>query len=358
MNTEILILKAYHGDCILIKTFDNSGNEFNILIDSGPKNTFDFSLRTELRKIKIIHLVILTHIDSDHIGGLINFVKNSLFDDIEIQRYWINCRNLIDAAYTTSNISHGEAKNLEELLIEKGEPLIKFENYITTGMKIEPTSGVNFTILSPTIDIINTLNINWKDLNDEHKKMLKPINITGTALSQISKGSLKDLSEEEFTPQKTIERDICNSSSIALLIEGKDFSFLTLGDSRPELVEAELKRLSYNDNNNKLKVDYVKISHHGSKNNTSNDLLDLIECNNFIISTNGGELKSKHPDRETLARILYHSKRNLDEKITIFFNYSLPIIEAKCGKLFTDEELKEGNWTFIDNTNKLPLNDA
>ena len=36
-----------------------------------------------------------------------------------------------------------------------------------------------------------------------------------------------------------------------------------------------------------LKIDYVKVSHHGSKANTNDELLSLLDCNNFIISANG-----------------------------------------------------------------------
>lgn len=354
MKTEILILKAYHGDCILIKTFDAKNSPFNILIDGGTATTFDFSLRAELQKLTTIDLLILTHIDSDHIGGIIKFLKNSIFDKIEVKKYWINCRNLIAAGSSSDNISYGEAKNLEELLIDKKENRSKFDQVITTQSSVNVFNGLTFTVLSPTPEIIEKINVDWKDLSEEYQKKLKNVPITGAIFSQVSKGTLVDLSNQAFTPQKTIENDIFNSSSIALLIEGQDFSFLSLADSRPEVIIPRLQELLYNDTDNKLKADYVKISHHGSKNNTSTELLDLIDSDNFIISTNGGNLSTKHPDREVIARIIYHPKRNEKNPRTIYFNYPLDAIQAKCGKLFTDEETKDGNWNFSDNVTKLP----
>ena len=123
LKTEIHILRAYHGDCLLIKTFDEKDSPFNILIDGGPPNSFDFSLRKQLKGIKVINLLILTHIDYDHIGGIIKFLNNSLFDEIQIDKYWINCKNLIDAGVNSGKISYAHAKNLEELFIEKKVPL-------------------------------------------------------------------------------------------------------------------------------------------------------------------------------------------------------------------------------------------
>ncbi len=59
MNTQIKILKAQHGDCILIKTFDAERNPYNILVDGGTSSTFKYSLKKELKDIKVIHLLIL-----------------------------------------------------------------------------------------------------------------------------------------------------------------------------------------------------------------------------------------------------------------------------------------------------------
>ncbi|WP_182921313.1 ComEC/Rec2 family competence protein [Pedobacter planticolens] len=358
MNTEILILKAYQGDCILIKTFDENEDCFNILIDGGTPNTFDFSLRNELKDIAIIDLLVLTHIDSDHIGGVIKFLKNSLANGIEIRKYWVNCLNLIEVGFSSGKISYGQAKSLEELLLEKKEPLSKFNEAIFFSSQIRQDRGITITVLSPTSEIIDSLKKGWPELSEEYQKKLKEVKISGTVLSQVSKGSLRDLAKEDFRHQKTIENDIVNSSCIAMLIKGIDFSFLALGDSRAEVVEQSLRKLEYNDTDNKLKVDYVKISHHGSKNNTSASLLDLIESEKFIISTNGGGAATRHPDRETIARILFHPKRDFTKKVTIIFNYPLSNIASKSGELFTEDEMEDGNWCIQQDITNLELNDA
>ena len=100
-------------------------------------------------------------------------------------------------------------------------------------------------------------------------------------------------------------------------------------------------------------VDFVKISHHGSRNNTSNSLLDIIRCDKFIISTNGGKCRSNHPDRITIAHILCHPERNIDTKVHLYFNYKKELIEANGAAFLNDEEYKEWNFEIHDNITEL-----
>ncbi|MEH7495907.1 MBL fold metallo-hydrolase, partial [Neobacillus niacini] len=92
---------------------------------------------------------------------------------------------------------------------------------------------------------------------------------------------------------------------------------------------------------NKLKVDIMKVSHHASKKNTSTELLKMLDCTEFIISTDG----SKHglPNKQSLARII----RIMKKPLTFYFNYS------SMNKIFSSQECEENNITCIflnDNT--------
>jgi beta-lactamase superfamily II metal-dependent hydrolase len=104
-------------------------------------------------------------------------------------------------------------------------------------------------------------------------------------------------------------------------------SILLLADSRPEIIAESLRSNGFSEVS-PLKVDYVKISHHGSMNNTSQDQLGLISSGNFIISTNGGTATHKHPSRETLARIIFSSQRS-DQSIKIYFNYKIEDLKSR-----------------------------
>ncbi|MFI1356199.1 hypothetical protein ACH4TV_21875 [Streptomyces sp. NPDC020898] len=56
----------------------------------------------------------------------------------------------------------------------------------------------------------------------------------------------------------------------------------------------------------RLHVDVLKVAHHGSGRNISNDLLDLLDCDRYVISTSGA--RHNHPDDVALSRILYRDR--------------------------------------------------
>ncbi|WP_066223720.1 ComEC/Rec2 family competence protein [Formosa haliotis] len=352
IETELNILPANNGDSILIKTYDKNRNEVIILIDGGTPTTFKYSLKKHLKEIAKIDLLVLTHIDNDHIGGLKNFFKNGLIEKIEIGEIWYNQP---DAEFYESRsekaiISVPQAEDWKALIKEKKNGVAIKE--ITTENRIINIKDLEFTILSPTSEIINKLYKAWlKKRNKPIEKAIKSqISICKPSFSK----SLEELNKIDFKPEKSIDNDIYNSSSIAFLLRCPDLSLLLLADSRAEVIIDNLKNMDYSEST-PVEVDFVKVSHHGSLNNTSQDLLSLIKSNNYIISTNGGTSKHKHPSRETIARIVCKKNRN-DDILNIYTNYSLDRIKLRIGEFIADEDLKNGNWN-IEHKNTFTKND-
>lgn len=335
-KTELNILPAFHGDCILIKTYDRGDKEYNILIDGGTSQTFKYSLKSALENLDHLDLLIITHIDSDHIGGILQFFSSSLIQKINIKEIWINHPELIELT-TGELISVKQGEDLKGYIANfKPSTILKT---ISTLDGVIDKNGIKFTILSPTTEIISELYRRWEI------DKVKNIKFKNIGISNIKKSetfALKDLANIPFNPSKTIFEDIFNASSISFLLECPDLSVLLLADSRAEIIENSLSSLHYT-SKSPLKVDYIKISHHGSLNNTSQSLLKLLKCNKFIISTNGGSSNHRHPSSETLARIIYNSSRT-QEKVKIFLNYELVEIEKKNGPLFLESDRKDGNW--------------
>ena len=354
LRTQVLVLPAKHGDSIIVKTFDSQANPLNIVIDGGTPGTFDEVLRREFKLIPIIDIMVLTHIDYDHIGGLIKFVKHAYFNPEQVKRYWFNSKNI---KFTTvgDNIHSGHAKSFEELLIDRGNIKDKWTEDIIVGSDLKMPEGITVEVVSPSKEILDELYSKWPDLSDEYNQKLEDLSISAVKPSQILRGSLVDLSKEDDTPDKTIIEYIFNSSSIAFILRTFDMSILFLGDAHPYFIEQTLRAKEYSIGN-KLKVDFVKVSHHGSKNNTTNALLDLIDCDKFVISTNGGNSTHTHPDRETLARIIHHPQRvqsKYIKKRTIYLNYPIANIEQKAGEFINEADLQQGNWELIENTGVL-----
>ena len=136
-------------------------------------------------------------------------------------------------------------------------------------------------------------------------------------------------------PNPNDYQQLTNMASISFILRCDGLSILMLADSFPKEITKILTLGGYS-KENKLKVDFVKIAHHGSRNNTDNNLLDIIDCDNFLISTNGGSGRSRHPQRETIANILCHPERNYDRTVNLFFNYPLDRIQRYDHAIFNE----------------------
>jgi len=352
-ETEINMLPAFNGDSILIKTYDEKDKEFIILIDGGTPSTFEYFLKKNLKYLNRIDLLILTHIDDDHIGGLINFFKNSIIEKFEIGEIWYNQPdvNFYESKSGKVLISVPQAEDWKGLIKQK-KPNV-FIKEITTESGIININGLEFTILSPTTVIKNKMYEVWLK---ERNKIKKPDleSLISNNKPSYSK-SLEELSKINFKPEKSINNDIYNSSSISFTLRCPDISFLLLADSRPEVIANSLNELGYSITE-PLEVNFVKISHHGSLNNTSQELLSLIKSNNYLISTNGGKSNHKHPSRETIARIIYKFNRYDNAVLNIYTNYDIEKIKEKIGEFITSVDLEKGNWK-IEHKNTFTKND-
>ena len=85
-------------------------------------------------------------------------------------------------------------------------------------------------------------------------------------------------------------------------------------DAHPGVIERSLRKRGYNERN-RLRLDLLKLCHHGSKANTSPALLQITDCVRFAISTDG--TKHGHPNPETMARIFINDP---ERQKTLYFN--------------------------------------
>ena len=87
---SIKLFPAEYGDCILLSI--GKEKQYNILIDGGLSKTYQKHIKSEIHHIKKmkqkIGLVICTHMDNDHICGLIQFLKETSSDFVE--NIWYN----------------------------------------------------------------------------------------------------------------------------------------------------------------------------------------------------------------------------------------------------------------------------
>ena len=74
---KLIVVQAEFGDCLLLQSSDE-GNSISILIDGGPSQTYEKNLKPTLDTVlpnKNLDLVILSHIDNDHVLGLLDLFE-------------------------------------------------------------------------------------------------------------------------------------------------------------------------------------------------------------------------------------------------------------------------------------------
>ncbi|MBE6087092.1 MAG: MBL fold metallo-hydrolase [Clostridium beijerinckii] len=358
-----IFIKSYPvkgGDCFLI----NYG-KINILIDTGYKDTSNKlieDLRNMSQKGESINLLILTHIDNDHIGGAISLLEEE--NIIKIDEVWYNgykqifnienefkkpednldlvLKNIVSTNLSYKDekddyeVGYDEAKSLEELLFNKKIQINKSfnSNLILAGMKYAFDKKIEFYFLSPLQKNIDNLKQEWMEelqYNDCYENERNIYNMP-KAFEFYFSNNKEDIVEYEmgnevdkvFNVKKlasiknSLDNTKINNSSLAFIIKIDDINLLFLGDSNPNVIISEVKKLIEKDKKFK-NIKLMKVSHHGSKYNINNELLALIKVEKFLISTNGSPIRNNtatKPHIESIAKIIYSHPI-----ATIYLNY-------------------------------------
>lgn len=336
MTISVRVLHAGHGDCIFISQ-QSDGNTFNLLVDGGPAETFGSlygypsPLRLLLEELneagQMIDLAILTHVDDDHIGGFLEAFSHDDYLPSMVREIWFNSYKLIsmengaadDDKYHVEGIGSSDTKTsiTQGVTLEKKlSGLNWWQKVIRNDLPVIIRGGLEFTILSPSAETLGKLQKKW-------------VREAGSNAKETAKGQTDYLtSVADLISSDTFVKDtsVANGSSIAFILRAEDKNIVLLGDAFANTVSAKPLDLDYCEDY-PLEAEIVKVSHHGSKKNTSSDLLKLIRSEKFIISTDGSIFG--HPDKRAIARILKSNDTN-----NIFFNYASVI----GGILLPDEE--------------------
>lgn len=327
-NLLIKILPVGCGDAIYVRFLGNDHQYHNILIDGGLMKFYKQQLKPIIKILsdenEFLDLVVLTHHDADHIGGIKTLIDDISFDALGnfVKEWWINFDLPLSDTRDTK-VSVSQLKSLKEKLNEANKcPITPITNQLDTF----DFWGARITILSPD--------------NDSYQAIAEELSSMVSNKARDHNIPLLDL-KEKTEKEKNFQEDDSpsNRSSISFLFEYDNFKILFLADSHPSVVVNKLKDLGYNSEDNRLKVDYVKVSHHGSKGNTSKDLLDLIDCDSFILSTNGNN-SHKLPDKEALVRIIFQSYNSQGNKVKFYFNHKDDTILSSIFDVDNDLENK------------------
>lgn len=317
----IEMLPAGFGDCLLVSC-SVGRRVWRMLIDTGPDETYPV-LKRRLSKLPIakdgrrhIDLLVVTHIDHDHIGGARLLIEDKglalTFGDI-----WFNA----PPAPRARGVAEGQF--LSTLLGANPENLPWNEAW-SGGPVSTPAKGGGVQLGATNLPVLTLLSPSPGELKDLYKvwaKELERLRLKQRDAPEVmpSTRALQTTALEVLAERKTPEdKSVANGSSIAFLLEHRGASALFCADAFPgvlcQAIQAVIERRGLI---GPLSVDVIKLSHHGSRANTTNALLKVVKAKHYLCSTDNSYFK--HPDEEAVARVILDS-----DAPTLWFNYDTP----------------------------------
>lgn len=314
---EVTMLPASEGDGLLL-VYGPDHEPKRVLIDLGRKSTYPH-LKALLpdESDRRLELFVVSHVDRDHIEGAIDLLEDEeagfTFGDI-----WFNGYHHLEYDPGLEDFGAVQGERLTQAIIDRGLPWNRaFEGApARLGEDDSPVEhvlpgGLKLILLSPSQAKLETLAPKWE--KECRKAGLMPgVAPTPSARSRrFDEFGGTDLAEmaARRTPR---DRAAPNGSSIAFVAEYAGKRVLFAADAHPDLLVSSLRAYG---GGAPVGLDLMKVSHHGSRANTTNALMKLVRCRRFLVSTNGSYFE--HPDEEALARLVV----NQPGPVTIYFNY-------------------------------------
>lgn len=348
------VLQASYGDCMILKSGSQSKssqtNSHHFLIDGGPASTYNIGLKEELQKIGEkggrVDLLIVSHVDNDHINGLLKLMQDLSLQKkgnnrwtIEIDALWYNAfsrtigqrievrlRDLLSNTRTVfKNRSRTQvtARGIREghdlyqyahdLAIEIN-PQFNNDTIIVTDKPKELKFGdIKFLVIGPTRKNLEDLRKQWLDWLDKHEKALR--------------------TRADYRLAIQADKSIPNLSSIMFLAKEDDDTILFTGDGLGEHVIYGLKQARLLGSSGSVHVNILKLPHHGSDRNITRDFFTNVTADKYLISANG---RDDNPSFLTLSWIAETAKEQ-HRQVEIILTNNTSNVERFVKKYPKDE---------------------
>lgn len=369
---KLTILPSDKGDCMLLESVDGT----SVLIDGGMSDSYvqhvrPFLARWKKRTKRKLDLVYLSHIDQDHISGILKLMddlvdwrvfrhktdageewdKPESAEPPEVARIWhnsfrdqvgenageigsmlaaraaqlTNSGNLalqkIGAAYQAIAASIPEAIRLSGRVSAKqlNIPLNKEFGGLLAMVRDPPevirlngAASPSIKVLGPFAEDLDELKKKWNAwLRDKKNKN----NLARTrswrdeedARFNFSNVAALAIDDELGDRGKVTEE---NLASLMLMVEQGGQSILLTGDGHHEDIIHGLTRNELLADGAGLHVNVLKIQHHGSEHNLDRDFARRITADHYVICGNG---RHENPDLRVLE-VLAESRIGPDDK--------------------------------------------
>lgn len=318
---RVEMLPARLGDCLLVECLRPGRRPWRMLVDGGPADTWPL-LQARLDRLPAtdptIDAAVVTHIDSDHIGGMIPFLASD-FARAHVSDVWFNGRpHLARPRSGPRSVSQGETVTATLSGAPGAQPGMPW-NLAFSGaaiatpadpgfLELAIPSGPRITVLSPNARRLTALARVWWTALDEalHPDTDRPAPDLPGPLTDLLVLASRTTAKDSTAP---------NGSSIALLVEHRGASVLLGADAFGTVLTDALTALARARGIPAVAVDALKLPHHGSQANVLTELVAAAPARHYLVSSNGDTFG--HPDDAAIARVVTGAPKGA----TVWFNY-------------------------------------
>ncbi len=328
------VVQAKHGDCLILE-YHSSSDSKHILIDGGPDTIYEEYLRQVLMDLraggKKLDLAIVSHVDDDHITGMLDLFKELKQQRdqgrqgiIDVGAFWHNTFSQtlgkdVEGSFRTVLQRSGPAGRREgasfrtERSIGQGDELTRLARDLE--IPINPQFVPQLLLCSddaPATIKYGRLNLclvgpTRQNLEKMRKKWIAWLKQQEKRRMAADRGAASETAA-------MIDESIPNLSSIMVLCESGGKSILLTGDGRWDDLLRGLDQARRLDAQGKMHVTVLKLPHHGSRRNVTRKFFKTITADKYVICADG---KYDNPDFATL-QWLVETAREDRRSIEIF----------------------------------------
>lgn len=386
------VRRARKGDCLLVH-YGSKNQPGLVMIDGGPRGVYGPHLKPRIKQIREargladnkplrVDLLMVSHVDDDHIQGILELTKELLEakrerkpQPVQVLSFWHNSFDeIIDhtpdelTASVKSQFGTASTSGAGELS-DDGQSEV--ETYFA-GSDPDVAPDEEEEVVSSTLKVLSSIEQGFQLRQDAEalefprnpefdgkliiaEKGKDPIDIgkeltftvAGPMKSEVEvlrkkhNAWLKKLKKEGKTPPQAlaayVDKSVPNLSSLVLLAKTGDKTMLFTGDARGDKILKGLELVGLMEQGGKIEVDLLKVPHHGSSNNLDDDFFERITAKHYVFSGNG---EHGNPEREALE-MLFKARGNDD--YAIHLTYPINDIDKLRKQDWEKEQTKEKN---------------
>lgn len=345
MTLTLEALRAKYGDSLLVR-WGAADDPKLIVIDGGPRGVFRKFLEPRLDELARergvetlpIEILMVSHIDEDHVAGVLDLTKKLRRQDdagerasYDVKALWHNsfddivgtnagalehaARDGISTASTTEDVPEEVLRDHPAALVlaSVGQGRALRNDAETLGLRVNAGDGEPFVARGGDGDLHELP-------GGLRLRLLGPLQADLDAFQEEWDKEIEKLGVARPAPVLAAayaDDSAFNLSSLVVLAELGGRTMLLTGDARGDKVLAGLAQAGLLEEGGTLHVDLLKLPHHGSDRNVETDFFRRVTADHYVVSGDG---KYGNPELATFEMIF--AARGQDDEYHLHLTYA------------------------------------